>query len=579
MNQVEINRGLPYADMVNSRIFRIPAALAFSVLLLAGAAVAQSHAGNQTGPYGGTVVEDIVARVNDRIITDSDYQRALSELEQEERERGASMQEMAEDRKNLLRNLIDQQLWLSKGKGLGITGDTELIKRLDDIRKQYHLASMEDLQKAAEEQGVSFEDFKANIRNSIITQDVMRQEVGEHIQITPGEARRYYEEHEQQYAQPESVQLSEVLISTEASGSDDPAKLAAAKAKAADIENRLHAGGDFAQLARRFSDGPTASEGGDLGLFHRGSLAKELEEKTFALKAGQWTEPILTRQGYIILEVTQHIPAGIAPYKDVEDQAGDALFMSRMEPAIRAYLTKMRDEAFIDIRPGYVDTGASPNETEPVFSAYVPPAPKKKRKVERTRFRETGRGFRQKSRQAAPEEASVRHERHERHKKEEVASEKPGKKEKIRYGKAPRETLPEAATSTGTVNGGALPETAVNANDLGLLPEAAPPEHKTRYSALARHKKKGKHGSKTPAANPLAPSPPTAAEVADQQTQSAPLGLGGDTAAKKKKGSTPDEKTRLADEKKKPEAPKQPLEMTPAPPVPGAPAPLPPPQQ
>ena len=76
--------------------------------------------------------------------------------------------------------------------------------------------------------------------------------------------------------------------------------------------------------------------------------------------------------------------------------------MSQMEPAIRAYLTKMREDAFIDIKPGYVDTGASPNETKPVYSAYVPPAPKKKAKVERTRFRESTRTFRQKSAAAAP---------------------------------------------------------------------------------------------------------------------------------------------------------------------------------
>ena len=101
-----------------------------------------------------------------------------------------------------------------QGQGTGITGETELVKRLDEIRKQYNLDSIEDLEKAAKEQGVSFEDFKANIRNQIITQEVMRQEVGEHIQMTPGEVERYYEEHKQDYAQPESERLSEILIST-----------------------------------------------------------------------------------------------------------------------------------------------------------------------------------------------------------------------------------------------------------------------------------------------------------------------------------------------------------------------------
>ena len=97
------------------------------------------------------------------------------------------MQQISEAHKDLLRNLIDQQLWLSKGKELGITGETELVNRLNEIRKQYNLETMEDLEKAAQEQGVSYEDFKANIRNQIITQEVMRQEVGEQVQFTPGE--------------------------------------------------------------------------------------------------------------------------------------------------------------------------------------------------------------------------------------------------------------------------------------------------------------------------------------------------------------------------------------------------------
>ncbi len=306
---------------------------------------------------------------------------------------------MSAEHKELLRNLIDQQLWLSKGKELGITGETELIKRLDEIRKQYNLESIDDLEKAAKEQGVSFEDFKANIRNQIITQDVMRQEVGEHVQITPGEAERYYEQHKQEYTQPESERLSEILIST--ASADDPAKVAAAKAKADDIEARLHAGGDFAQLARSFSEGTTAAQGGDLGQYKRGQLPKVLEDQTFDLKAGQYTDPILTRQGYIVLKVVQHTPGGPRPYKEVQQDVEEAFYMSQMEPAIRAYLTKMREDAFIDIKPGYVDTGASPNETKPVYSAYVPPAPKKKAKVERTRFRESTRTFRQKSGAAA----------------------------------------------------------------------------------------------------------------------------------------------------------------------------------
>ena len=195
------------------RILRIPAAFVFGTVLLASSTLAQTHPAAPASPYGGTTVEEIIARVNDQIITSSDYDRAMKELDEEARQHGASMQEISAAHRDLLRNLIDQQLWLSKGKELGITGETELVKRLNEIRKQYDLETMEDLEKAAKEQGVSFEDFKANIRNQIITQEVMREEVGRKVQFTPGEAQRYFEQHKQEYAQPESVRLSEILVS------------------------------------------------------------------------------------------------------------------------------------------------------------------------------------------------------------------------------------------------------------------------------------------------------------------------------------------------------------------------------
>ena len=584
----------PVPDFMTLRLHRICAALVVATALLVAASPARGQANEPGSPYGGTTVEDIIARVNDQIITQSDYNRALDEQDQEGRQRGESMQEMAEARKDLLRNLIDQQLWLSKGKELGITGETELVKRLDEYRKQYNLDSMEDLEKAAKEQGVSFEDFKASIRNQIITQEVMRQEVGEHIQITLGEVERYYEAHKQDYAQPESVRLGEILISMGQANEDDPAKVAAAKAKADDIEARLHAGGDFAQLARSFSDGSTAASGGDLGQYKRGQLPKVLEDKTFGLSAGQYTEPILTRQGYIILKVIQHTPGGPRPFKDVQEDVGQAYYMSLMGPAIREYENKMRDEAFIQIKQGYVDTGATPAELHSsiTFSAYVPPAPKKKAKVERTRFRESTHTFRQKPGAAAPPAAqasatetnaasttpAAAEKKKKSRKKEEAATEKPGKREKIRYGQAPRETLPAATSNTATENAGALPETASSTEQpANPLEPTAPTPQKTRFSARARAPKKSKASGGEAQAGSTGPAPPGAAEVADQQTQSAPLGIAGDTSNKKKKkaANAVAEKTRLANKKKSPEEsqPKPVQQPTPIPAVPGAPAP------
>ncbi|MFZ0743921.1 MAG: peptidylprolyl isomerase [Terracidiphilus sp.] len=564
------------------RFLRIPAAFVLGTALLAVPALAQSRASAAASPYGGVTVEDIIARVNDQIITSSDYDRAMKELDQEKRQQGASMQEISDAHRDLLRTLIDQQLWLSKGKELGITGETELVNRLNEIRKQYHLATLEDLEKAAQEQGFSFEDFKANIRNQIITQEVMRQEVGSKISVTPGEVQQYFEAHKQEYAQPESVRLAEILVSTgSAAQQDDPQKVAAAKAKADDIEAKLNDGGNFSQLAKSFSDGPTASEGGDLGSYKRGELAKVFEDATFNLKVGQTTEPIRTKQGYVIMKVVQHTPGGVPAFKDVEQDVEQAYYMSKMEPAIRDYLTQMRDESYLEIKPGYVDTGASPNKRVfPIaYSAYTPPAAKKKKKVERTRFRETARGFRQKSAQLEPAVATTTKPEKQKKKhltKAEEASMKPGKKEKIRFGKAPQETLPNSPASQ-TEDAGAVPRETASATAApdNPLETAAPPEKKTRFSDRAKEPKP-KKTAKGAKKDSLAPAPPNAADIADRQQQSAPLGLAGDTASKKKKKSTPTgEKTRLSDEKKKPASEKQqePLQPTPIAPVPGAPAP------
>src|SRR5579875_1435796 len=229
-------------------------------------------------PYPGKVVEQIVARVDDQVIDTSDYQRALQDLKQQAQQQNMSQAELDREKKNLLRNLIDQQLLLAKGKQLGITGEDQLIQRLDQIRKQNHLDSMSALQQAVEAQGLSWQDFKQQIRNNIITQEVIRQKVAPTIRISPQEVQQYYDRHKKEFERPEEVQLSEILIPT--ANPDNAAQVAEAKKKADSIEAKLKTGGDFAKLAKADSTGPTAAQGGDLGDFQKGQLAPELESAT-----------------------------------------------------------------------------------------------------------------------------------------------------------------------------------------------------------------------------------------------------------------------------------------------------------
>src|SRR5271155_5761909 len=163
---------------------------------------------------GAQVVEEIVARVNNQIITQSEFDRSKDQLRDEVKTQDPANADKlyAEREKDVLRDLIDQQLLLEKGKDLGITGDTDLIKRLDQMRKDMKLDTMEELEKAASSQGISYEDFKQNMRNQIITQKVIGEEVGSHLAIPKEEEQKFYSEHRNEMEQPESIKLSEILV-------------------------------------------------------------------------------------------------------------------------------------------------------------------------------------------------------------------------------------------------------------------------------------------------------------------------------------------------------------------------------
>jgi peptidyl-prolyl cis-trans isomerase SurA len=320
-----------------------------------------------------TVVEEIIARINNQIITLSEYQRSEEQMRQEALQQDAVNAEklIASREKDVLRDLVDQQLLLDKAKDMGITADTELIKKLDDMRKDMKLDSMEELEKAAEGQGVSFEDFKQNMRNQLITQQLISKEVSSRLIISKDEEQKFYDEHKSEMAQPENIKLSEILVSTEKKdpkdNTDDAQRLQAAEAKARDLLEQIHKGASFEAMAKKNSDLQTAGPGGDLGYFKRGTLAKELEEKTFAMKPGEVSDAIRTRQGFVILKVTEHHDAGIPPLSEIESRVQDAVYMRKLQPALREFLEKLRENAFIYIKPGYVDTAASANESNPII--------------------------------------------------------------------------------------------------------------------------------------------------------------------------------------------------------------------
>jgi peptidyl-prolyl cis-trans isomerase SurA len=330
----------------------------------------------------GKTIEEIIARVNNEIITRSEYERARASAEDDAKQECSGkctpeqLQVDIEDRqKNVLRDLIDQSLLVQRGKDMGVSVEPEVIKKLDQIRIQNNLASMEDLEKAVSSQGANWEDFKNNIRNGILTQRVIGSEVGSHITIGKEEVKKYYDAHQKEFIRPEQVALREIEVGTEGKKESEIPDL---KKKAETALQRVKDGEDFAEIAKRLSDGSTAKQGGFLGVYKRGELSKQLEDIVFKMKKNELTDVMDTKQGFLVLQVMEHYDEGMQPLTKVENEITEKLYSGRMEPALRDYLKTLREQSYVIIKPGYQDLAGGGNSEIQEVSA-TPEASKSKK--------------------------------------------------------------------------------------------------------------------------------------------------------------------------------------------------------
>jgi peptidyl-prolyl cis-trans isomerase SurA len=350
------------------------AAMAVTQLLIPAGARAQSKA---------AVVEEIIARVNNDIITMSDYQKADQQLREEVAHdcQGCPPDKVQgqykDQQKDLLRGLIDQSLLVQRAKDMGISVETDLIKRMDEVRKQNGLNSLEELEKAVEGSGIAWEDYKTQIRNGLLTQEVMRKEVGSRINIGNEEVKKYYDEHPQEFTRPEQVELSEIFLSTEGKS---PEEIEAVQKKAEDFHNRVVKGDEFSEIAKRYSEGSTAKDqSGDLGTYQRGQLSPQLEAVVFKMEKGQITDVTQTKTGFEILKVDNHYQSGLQPLDKVETEIMNRLYMQKMQPTMREYLAQLRQESYVMVKPGYLDSAAVPGASVIQEVQPTPDAPTKKK--------------------------------------------------------------------------------------------------------------------------------------------------------------------------------------------------------
>lgn len=309
-------------------------------------------------------VEQIICKLNGDIITNIELDRDRADLEKQLKTNGYTGQRLEDALKaeipNLLRNKIDNLLLIQKGKELDLKVDPDVNKYLADLQRQTNTADPEKFQALVrQETGKSYEDFKADLKNNFYVQGVVREEVMRKIQFTTEEVRAYYDQHKDEFQRQERVFLREIAISTQGK---PEAAVAAAEKKAKDLVERARKGERFPELAQANSDSPTAKDGGALDPYKKGDLAPNIEALVWDKERGYVTDPIKIPTGLLILRVDEHYKAGLASFEEVETDIQNRITGSRQQAALRAYLTKLRELSFLEIKAGYEDTGAAPGK-------------------------------------------------------------------------------------------------------------------------------------------------------------------------------------------------------------------------
>lgn len=314
-------------------------------------------------PQSAKIVERIIARVNSEIITQRTYEQELEKLRQQLAQdySGAELEaQIRAQSKNLLRDLIDQSLMVQKAKDLDINVETDVVLELDGVRKKNNLANLEDLETEVQKQGINFEDFKDQIRRNLLMREVIGREVGSRIRLSHEEAKKYFEAHKKEFESPGAVRLGQILISTEKRTPEEAEK------RANEALAELKAGQRFSNVAKKYSDGPAADQGGDVGYLKEGTLAPDVAAAVAKLDRNEFSNPIQTKFGYLILKVLERYSPGIPKFEEVESRVESFLYDQQMQPHLREYMARLRKESYIFLAPGYVDTGVErPGETQP----------------------------------------------------------------------------------------------------------------------------------------------------------------------------------------------------------------------
>ena len=344
-------------------------AFLFAFALLAFAAAPAARAQEEGAAR---VVDEVIAQVNNEIITLSALRRELSDAAKGlAQAKGISLEqaeaEVAKRQPEVIATLINEQLLVQKGKELGMAEEVEaeVNRRMLEVMKSEGFKTLEQLEAAMNASGVSPSAVRTSLRGEIMKQFVFGQEVDRKIfwGVPDAEVKAYFEKHRDKFRKPESVTMSEIFLSTV--GKDD----AQVKARAEELVKQLRGGGDFKAVAmvqseREENGQRTAPKtGGKVGSFPLADLNPTVTALVKDLKAGQITDPVKIDNGYMILRIDERTPPGDAAFDD--RRVREAITVERMPKEREAYVATLMRDAYVEIAPAYRESVAGLLKTAP----------------------------------------------------------------------------------------------------------------------------------------------------------------------------------------------------------------------
>jgi parvulin-like peptidyl-prolyl isomerase len=291
------------------------------------------------------VVDKIAVLVNDEVVTRSEVDSFLAPAAEEYGllyHGEALAKKVEEARQRVFEQLIEQKLLLSAAKRENIeVKDREVENQIDDVRKK--IGSKEEFESALRRQNLSLNDLKKRFTEQIMVRKYVDKKVVSKITVSPAEVSEYYQAHAQEFNEPEKIRLSNILIRLK----EDRESMDKASELAKEILRRLREGGDFAGLAKLYSEGPGAAEGGSMGYVKRGDLKKEIEDAVFGMKPGEVSDIIQTSLGYHIFKLEERIPARSKDLSEVRVEIEDKLFHDKINQGIKEAVKMLRKNAYI----------------------------------------------------------------------------------------------------------------------------------------------------------------------------------------------------------------------------------------